>query len=383
MKKLKGRIITTHLTKDNIKFTKEALEDCEKQINDSDKIMPCNINHDLTRQIGFIVPGSAKLIQLEDREYAVEAEVNIYETRKERIQHFVDVRQKEAEVKIPELGINCIKREDINCPTYWLPQSIFKILNEAPNLNKDGLLVLEKPEQLLQKGILINNKIIVIFHNFLRRSLSEPNAHNKRLIDKIREIKVRTPQLVVSFLVIPSAISLKKEFTESLEFDYAWGPKIPKDLSKLKVGVTQHTASELDRSMENIIKTDFWWHNDTATIMALEIEETRDKRRGLIHPSNKTKHFPLRYSHLQYDKESGKIIHIDCALRIYPEDKFDIRLTTNDISKVPKSYADRVKLFRIDGEINPKDAFDILSLFFYNNSDVRGYFELNETSTKT
>lgn len=378
MLKMKGRLITTHLTKDNIQFTKEALEGCVKQINESDRIMPFNINHDLTRQIGFVVPGSAKIIELDDGEFAVEAEINVYESKEEQIRFFVDVRQKEEKIKLAELNVDCIKREDTNCPIYWLNVSVFEILKEEPNLNKDGLLILAKPEYLLQKGIRINDKIIVTFHNFLRRSLSEPNAYNKRLIDKIRETKVRNPQIVISFLVVPAAISLNLEFKEYLECDYAWGPKIPKDLSTLKEGVTQYVASEMDRSIENIDKTDFWWHKDNATTMALEIEETRNKERFLVHSSEKTKYFPLRYSHLQYDKVSKKIIHLDCAMRVYSEDKFDLRLIANDISKVPKSDADRMKLFRIDGEIDSKDAFDILSLFFYGNSDVRKYFELND-----
>ena len=375
MLRLKSRLITTHLTRDNIKFSKEALESCVKQINDSDKIMPFNVNHDSTRQIGFVVPGSAKVIQIGDGEFAVEAEVNVYETSEEKISHFVDVIQKKEIVELESIG-KCTKIEDTNCPTYWLNKSLFKILKISPKLNKDKLLILNSAKNLCQKGIIINDEYIVKFHNFLRRAYSEPNAFNKRLIDKIKELKINNPDLEISFLVTPTSVSLKDEFKESFEFDYAWGPKIPISLNQLKEGVTQHIASEKDKSMENFDKTEFWWHKSSDSLMTLELEEIRDKSRYLTHPENKDKYYPLKYGHLQYNKNSDKIIHLDCALRIYPEDKFDIRRNTNDISKVSKEYSDRIKLFRIDGKLNVKDAFDVISLFFQGNSDVREYFDL-------
>lgn len=378
MHKLKGRLITTHLTKDNIKVTKEALIDCIKQINESNKIFPVNINHESTRQIGFVVPGSAQLIKLDDGEYAVKVEINIYENQEEKLKHFVDVQQKEEIVELTELDIHCTKIDDTNCYTYRLPKSIFEILKIAPSINKDQLLILKNPQHLFQKGILINEKFILNFHNFLRRSFSEPNSYNKRLIDKLRDIKVRNPNLELSFLVTPNSISLKSEFQEEFEFDYAWGPKIPKNLNSLKEGVTQHIASERDKSLENFDKTDFWWHTYNNALMTLEIEETRDKKIYLMQSESEIRYFPLRYAHLQYDKNSKSIIHLDCALRIYSENNFDERTKKNDISKVSKNDSDRVKLFRIDGNINAKDAFDIISLFFYNNSDVRKYFDLEE-----
>ncbi len=375
MLKLKGRLITTHLTRDNIRFSKEALESCVKQINDSDKIMPFNVNHDSARQIGFVVPGSAKIIQLEDGEFAVEAEVNVYENTEEKLNHFVDIRQKSEIVELEKIG-KCTKIDDTNCPTYWLDKSLFEILKITPQLNKDKLLVLNDAKNLCQKGIIVNKDYIVKFHNFLRRSYTEPNSFNKRLIDKIKELKIKNPTLKIAFLVTPNAISFNNEFKESFEFDYAWGPKFPKNLNQLKEGVTQHISSDKDKSMENLDKTEFWWHKDDDTLMSLEIEEIRDKQRYLTHPENKDKYFPLKYGHLQYNKDSGKIIHLDCALRIYPEQTFDTRVTTNDISKVSKKHSDRVKLFRIDGDLDKKDAFDIFSFFFYNNSDVREYLNV-------
>ena len=371
---MKGILITTHLTRDNIKFTKEALNDCVRQINDSDKIMPFNINHDFTRQIGFVVPGSAKLIRLKDGEFAVEAEINVYENAKEELNHFVDIRREPENVDLVKIG-KCLKIEDTNCPSYWLNKPIFEILNIEPRVNKDKLLILDNAKNLCQKGIVVNENYIVNFHNFLRRSYSEPNAFNKRLIDKIKELKIKNPKLEIAFLAIPTAISLKEEFKEVFELDYAWGPKFPRDLNQLREGVTQHIASDKDKLLEDLDKTEFWWHKDDDILMALEIEETRGKKRYLVHPEKKLKGFPLKYGHLQYDKDADKVTHLDCALRIYTEEEFDLRISANDISKISKENSDRVKLFRIDGELDKKDAFDIFSYFFYNNSDVRKYFE--------
>jgi hypothetical protein len=84
---------------------------------------------------------------------------------------------------------------------------------------------------------------------------------------------------------------------------------------------------------------------------------------------------------LQYDK-THNIIHIDCALIIYSEDRYDDRLTKNDVSKAGKD-SERIKLFRIDGEINPKDAFGVLALYYYNNFEIRKYFDTTAISIRS
>lgn len=375
MKKMIGRLITTHKTRDNIYFSKEALQSVIKQINSGDKIMPFNINHNFNRQIGFVIPGSAKLIQLEDGEFAVEAEINIYETNEERLKFFVDVGQKQEKVVLDSLMISAIKMWDTNCPTYLLEKTIFSILNIKPNLDDEGLLMILNPSEIYAKGILIDNKHIVLFNHFLRRGFSEPNAYNKRLIDKLIDLKIHLPTIRLSFLIVPIAISFKSEFKDMIECDYAWGPKLPLDLSLLKEGVTKHLANEEDKSMENLIATDFWWKTKDINTMELQIEELRDKSTFLCKDGSKSKYFPLKYAHLQFDKVQKKIVHLDCAIRIYSEEEFDLRLGLNDMSKANKQSSKRIKLFKLDGIFEPKDAFDILSFFFINNSDVRNYLE--------
>lgn len=375
---MKGRILTTHVTRDNIKFSKEELDKCIEQINNGSRILPFNINHDTNRQIGFIVPGSAKLIQLNDGEFAVDALVNIYENVEEKLKYYVDVRQKEDEVEIDILKTKALRRDDTNCPTYWLSTDFFSLSGIKPNFDDEGLLILDDAKNLFQKGLLIKNDFILILNRFLRRGFSEPNSFNKRLIDKIREIKIRCPWLVISFSVIPNSVSLKKEFVESAEFDYAWGPKLPKDISSLKVGVTRHTVSDSDRIFENILYTDFWWHEYHNNLMALEIEEMRDSSCYLVKESNKL--IPLKYCHSIYKKETGKIVHLDLSIRIYPEDLYKTRSEQNNISYSGKN-SNEVKLLKIDGDMETKDAFDLISLFYYGNSDVRNYLDSGENSS--
>ena len=246
------------------------------------------------------------------------------------------------------------------------------MLGLIPTKDKDKLLIVSDPSDILQKGILINKEILVLFHPFLRRAFQKPNAFNKQLIDKLRAIKRKERNLKISFLVVPTEISLKAEFKESFEFDFAWGPKMPKNLNELQLGVTKYLFNEKEKTLENINETDFWWHKKRPTLFALEIEEIRDKTRYIPYGSNK--YYPNRYLHLQFDSNKRKIIHLDCALRIYSETDFDNRLNQNDISKAGK-LSDRIKLFRIDGELDPKEAFEIAMLFFHNNPDVRRYLE--------
>ncbi|MBD3389618.1 hypothetical protein GF415_01545 [Candidatus Micrarchaeota archaeon] len=375
----KARVLTTHSTRDGSRLTKEDLERYVVQCNESKDRMPFNVAHDSTRQIGFIVPGSAVLVKLEDGEYAVEVEIRGYENDAERRAYCIEPRKKEVPTHMDSLKVNCTKRKDFNCYTYQLPASIFTLLGEKPNLNKDRLLVVDSPNYILDNGILVADDFVVNFHPFLRRSFSKLNAYNLRLINKVREVMIRNPQLNVSFSVIHDVVSLKSELSNYVEWDYVWGPKLPKDLSKLKTGITQHVASESDAFMENIELTDFWWHRASDSLMVLEIEETRNKTQHLSLPQDETKYFPLRYCHLHYDESNAMITHLDLAVRVYPEDKFDFRVSQNDISKSSKNDSDRVKLVRIDGALTPKDAFDIISLFFHGNSDVRQYFEGNES----
>ena len=374
MLKLNCRLITTRISKDSIQFTKESLEGLIKQINTSNKRMPFNVNHNFNRQIGFVIPKSAKLIKLDDGEFAVDAEAALYENQKEYKSYFVTYERPVELVSLPKILGQCSKHEDTNCPTYHTQKPIFDIIQVAPEFD-EGLLKVKSPDCILQKGILIDKEYLVNYHNFLRRAHSRPNAFSWRLINKIREVMKKNSELRVYFQIIPNEISLKSEFRDSLEFDYSWGPKIPKKLDNLKVGVTQHASSKKDRELENLEKTDFWWKQTNDDLMELQIEELRNKSRHLVQPKTNKKAYPLKYAHLQYDKKSKKINHLDCALRIYLEDKFDERLQKNDISLVSKKDCDRLKLFKLQGQIDAKDAFDILSFFFENNSDVRQYFE--------
>ncbi|MDP2365352.1 MAG: hypothetical protein Q8M94_16480 [Ignavibacteria bacterium] len=81
---------------------------------------------------------------------------------------------------------------------------------------------------------------------------------------------------------------------------------------------------------------------------------------------------PSRYFHTIYNKEKNKIEHFDGAIRVYSDSEIERRINCHvkDIGKIGK----RIKIFKIDSEIEIEKWSSVAASFFVWNSDVVNYF---------
>jgi hypothetical protein len=79
-----------------------------------------------------------------------------------------------------------------------------------------------------------------------------------------------------------------------------------------------------------------------------------------------------RYFHAIYDPETQTIVHSDAALRFYSESELAAR-GGEHLRKLSKVGV-RVKLFRVDGEIDPEIWSGLVAGAFSGNNDVQRYF---------
>lgn len=372
MQFIKRVLVSTRLTKDNIKFTKEALEKLIEQINTQENPMPLNISHDNTRPVGIIIKGSAKLIDLEDGEYAAIATGGIFESKEEFEEAGFGKSQLIAiEDKLEDINENVWKMEkDVNNPTYVLRDK-FTVEAFDFELNEESMFLVDNFSKITQKGIKINDDYVAVYDNFFRRYYKFPNTFCLRLFNYTKKLLEDKKDIKFTVKLDPRKISKIAEYSEYIEQDYAWGPKLPKKLEELEEGVTKYTSSERVSEYEKILDVDFWWHKKNENLMTLEIEE-RISPEFIYSDELNGKGIPLRYCHLEYDIKNNKIIHLDFAIRFYEEDSYVNERFLGDISKCGKK-SKRIKLFRMDGDLEREEAFNLISLYYHNNEDVKEY----------
>jgi hypothetical protein len=80
----------------------------------------------------------------------------------------------------------------------------------------------------------------------------------------------------------------------------------------------------------------------------------------------------MRFVHSIFDSNTERACHLDGALRLYDHNLYEQRMFVI-IDKFGKS-ADRLKLWRIDGDISHEDWFNLIHTFFRNNYMVAEYF---------
>lgn len=82
-----------------------------------------------------------------------------------------------------------------------------------------------------------------------------------------------------------------------------------------------------------------------------------------------------RYFHAVFDKQSGRLTHVDGAIRIYTDAEHTVRVTQHvrHASKIGK----RVKVFRTDSPITTEGLSELCPAFFVWNYDVARYFGMD------
>ncbi len=228
--------------------------------------------------------------------------------------------------------------------------------------DKDGLCSLSGLEYLGQ-GVFEQSGLLIYAHPYFRRSLSRLNAPNDTLL---RLLKSSACHGEVRVALDPDMVGLASTFTEYIEREYWRGPLFRDDITAIPAGVTVYVASEEDRHVRGIQRTECHWYSRDR-LHVLEIEELRD----IPTFGSSVDIYGCRYLHSIADETTGEIVHVDGAVKEYDEESMIGRLDADMLSSAKSPRY--TKLWRVDGAISVHIWKSIISEHFRDNDMVGQY----------
>jgi hypothetical protein len=342
--------------------------------------MPLLISHDFTRALGWQYPFAVHfepgLTRLTGLGLMVEGDQETEQLLDALSSHLMaSARNYKTEVAslrerlAPHLSGNeklvCAK-ESVALFDEGLVARVFpEIFDDA---DKDRLVPLKKLEPL-GPGVFRIGELALFAHRFFRRSLSTMNTLNRPFLERLQEIS--NPDVTVRIAIDPDTVGLASTYTDYQELEYWWGPKFTDDLANIPFGVTRHGAGDQDRLFHGISGSEFWWQSRKGEHI-FEVEELRD-----IPSAGEEAKYGCRYAHSIIDENSGRIDHLDGAVRVYSEEEMISRLEQN-IAEA-RRHTDYTKLWRLDGVIPLSLWKALLSDYFRDNHLIGEYFGAKET----
>jgi hypothetical protein len=239
-------------------------------------------------------------------------------------------------------------------------------------IDSDDMLHIDGALWLFDGGIEYKDHILH-YHQFLRRKFhSNPNFDFLgRFISYYYQTKARN-----SFrIAIDHRRIMPKEFYQQLGERDAWfGP--PFDRSKLDdpnaVGLTVVTRikpSLFDMAGNKLDRTELYWSYKDG-IKTFEVEEL--SREGEYCDS----YYLNRYVHSERDVNLRVLRHFDGAVKVYLKDDYTRRMETQ-LPQELKSHR-KIKLFRIDGDVDIDEWIELSCLFFKFNEMLIEYFNAEQ-----
>ncbi|MGE4517223.1 MAG: hypothetical protein AB7D96_10230 [Arcobacteraceae bacterium] len=239
----------------------------------------------------------------------------------------------------------------------------------ANKLDKDGLLVLDQDFELHDSGIIYKDHVLH-YHQFLRRGYtSNPNFD---FLGRFLSYYHTTNKINGFRIAIDMQRIMPKAYLQHLiECDAWFGPNF--DAKKLddqySVGLTvkKRIKPSIFDLTNNLDRTEFLWtYKDD--IKTFEIEEISDAEYKF------DRFYFNKYIHAERDIQKKQLRHFDGAVKVYTHE-YDKRLK----SQLPNEYIApiKIKLFRIDGNIDIDKWIDLISHFFKGNEMILEYFDPN------
>ena len=236
-------------------------------------------------------------------------------------------------------------------------------------LDKDGLVYISDRFTLLEGGIAYKDHILH-YHQLLREGYSaNPNYDFLRRFSRYYAQTKDTNQFRIA--IDHQRLMPKNYYTSFLQKDAWFGPRF--DKAKIDdpnaIGLTVQLRvkpSIFDLSSYGLHRTEFYWTHRRG-IKSFEIEEISSD------DSTFDSYYFDRYIHSERDIERRILRHFDGAVKAYPVDSYRQRLCSK-IPREPKCNA-KIKLFRIDGNIDLNVWMDLLAHFYKGNEMIIEYFD--------
>ncbi len=365
------------VTRNHTRFTVGSLHGA--LVDTWERGLPNPISHDLHRVAGWtwpttlhLEPGLVRLVGVCEMP---ESENEAESLRRAHTTHLSRLLGKETAPHLDELrkALSSVLRGD-ESPAYVgaaalrgvdLARRRFEEIFSRED--KYGLVPLADLRTILP-GMFEVDGLVLFAHPYFRRSLSRLNSLNGDLLLELEALARRgiaSPRIRLD----PDLVGLPSTAVPSVELQYWWGPKFNDNLTAIEPGVARHEADERQKFFHQISRTEFWWHRPTDDgEHVLEAEELRDEStygelEGL---------YGCRYAHCIVSADTGRVVHLDGAIREYSEEQMVERIGL-DISRAGKRTR-YTKLWRIDGDVDVSTMKSLVHHHFRDNPLVGEYF---------
>jgi hypothetical protein len=239
-------------------------------------------------------------------------------------------------------------------------------------LDDDGLLVVDEDLSLMDAGIDYKNHILH-YHQFFRNGYhgspssdflwrfrqyhSESNARNKFRI-----------------AIDHRRLMPKEAYAEMIQLSQWFGPEFGQDKlddpEVVGLAVVKRDEPDLFRLLgsadSSLDRTEFFWKRKDR-VKTLEIEEISTG--GHLFDS----YHLNKYVHSERDMRDQRLRHFDGALKCYTKDRYAKRLSL--YMPHEERCLRKIKLFRIDGNVDPERWLDMIGHFYWGNEMVLEYFD--------
>lgn len=250
-----------------------------------------------------------------------------------------------------------------------------RVLNAYPELaerlDDDGLLRVGEDTAVMDLGLAYRDHILH-YHRFLRGGFSYSSRPNADLMWRFGQYfrqSGRTNDFRVA--IDHSRLMPKEAFQKVFELSRWFGPRFGRDklddprVEGLTVVGRDEPAFFALLGPSSLERTEFYWRHDDG-IKKLEIEEISTREHVIDN------RYLNRYLHAERDVRARRLRHFDGAVKIYPRDRYEGRLSVH----LPRGERCRkVKLFRIDGDVDVERWLDMVGYFFRGNEMVLEYFD--------
>ncbi len=255
-------------------------------------------------------------------------------------------------------------------------ESLFQNLIELKD--KSGLINiqdLKKDFTYKYHGVFIHNTLPLCLysHSYFRKSLSRYNNFHHLFLDEFMSHH-SDENITLKIALDWDIIGYAPTFSQTLEFEYWFGPKYNNDIDKINHGLTVHNCNDFEKKYHEISSTEFYWKNNEH-LKEFELEELRENNTPTIKDF-----FGCRYIHSIFDTKKKIFIHFDGAIRGYSSDLYFERIDQKMTDFGRKS--DYTKLFRIDGALDLKDWKNLITKYMQGNPLIYEYFEIDKPKSQ-
>jgi hypothetical protein len=335
---------------------------------------PCNLSHDQTKPIGWMTPislyfepqvtkliGVFQVAETEDESTRVIEARNayLYQSHKERCSEYKAL----LEARLEDVLGDGARLLDAGCSAFRSEGIAVRKFSAIFDSEDDDGLIDVTDFKYLGGGVFDIDGLAVFAHRYYRQSFSHLNYPNFQFLDSLMKLRVSGVRVLLA--LDHDLVGWSDSYLPYIELEYWWGPKFNDDLSSIETGITTHEANDFGRLYEGVSRTEFWWQSRKGEHI-FESEELRDIPSEISSDS-----FGCRYVHCVVDESTGKVRHLDGAIRSYSDEEMIARIDIN-ISQSDRS-TEYTKLWRIDEDISIEEWKSLVSDYYRGNRLVGEY----------